>query len=124
MLYTGCSMLYCVRCQHAIELDLSLYQDEDAMNAAATKPGGLLSSFVRNLGVNVVGTQALTLQDIQPALVQLKSKLMDRNVAHEIANKYVAAKHSGCRQLVLPKPCLAAQCHVLSPQAVLNRRRL
>lgn len=59
-----------------------------ATDAAATKSGGLLSSFVRNLGVNVVGTQALTLEQIQPALAQLKSKLMDRNVAQEIATKY------------------------------------
>ena len=44
---------------------------------------------MRNLGVNVVGTQALTLEDIQPALKQLKDKLMDRNVAQEIATKFV-----------------------------------
>lgn len=66
---------------------------EDAGDSAAPKAGGLLSSFVRNIGVNVVGTQALTLEDIQPALVQLKSKLMDRNVAQEIATKYDLCKH-------------------------------
>lgn len=66
---------------------------EDAPDAAAPKAGGLLSSFVRNLGVNVVGTQALTLEDIQPALKQLKDKLMDRNVAQEIATKFVTFPH-------------------------------
>ena len=60
----------------------------DVSDNTAPKAGGLLSSFVRNIGVNVVGTQALSLEDIQPALVQLKSKLMDRNVAQEIATKY------------------------------------
>lgn len=64
--------------------------DEDeagAEAAAATKKGGLLSSFVRTLGVNVVGTQALTRSDIEPALATLKKKLMERNVAEEIADK-------------------------------------
>ena len=56
----------------------------------AKSGGGLLSSFVRNLGVNVVGTAALSREDIQPALTQLKRKLMERNVAEEIAEKCVA----------------------------------
>jgi len=60
---------------------------EAAANDAGSKAGGLLSSFVRNIGVNVMGTQSLSLQDIQPALDQLKSKLMERNVAEEIAAK-------------------------------------
>lgn len=34
-----------------------------------------------------MGTQSLTLEDIQPALEQLKKKLMERNVAEEIAAK-------------------------------------
>ena len=49
--------------------------------------GGLLSSFVRNLGMSVVGTAALTRADIQPALDALKQKLRERNVAAEIADK-------------------------------------
>lgn len=60
---------------------------EAATSDAGPKAGGLLSSFVRNIGVNVMGTQSLSLEDIQPALVGLKSKLMERNVAEEIAAK-------------------------------------
>jgi signal recognition particle receptor subunit alpha len=51
------------------------------------KSAGLLSSFVRNLGVSVLGTQALTHEDIDSSLQELKRKLMERNVAEEIANK-------------------------------------
>lgn len=122
--------------------------------AGAAGKGGLLSSFVRSIGLNVVGTQvgtvhqpslcprpasgtvpcisgttvlpackaqtdvfspshptpvqALTRGDIQPALATLKRKLMERNVAEEIADKCVvvldppgfppavAWLHSGC----------------------------
>lgn len=62
-------------------------EEEAATSDAGPKAGGLLSSFVRNIGVNVMGTQSLSLEDIQPALVGLKSKLMERNVAEEIAAK-------------------------------------
>ena len=60
------------------------------MAAGAAKPkagGGLLGAFVRSLGVSVVGTAALTREDIAGALAQLKRKLMERNVAEEIAEK-------------------------------------
>eukprot|EP00890_Picochlorum_soloecismus_P006160 jgi/Picsp_1/6545/NSC_03888-R1_signal recognition particle receptor len=53
------------------------------------KGAGLLSSFVRNLGVSVLGTQALTHEDIDSSLQELKRKLMERNVAEEIANKVI-----------------------------------
>lgn len=49
--------------------------------------GGLLGSFVRTLGVNVAGTAALSRADIAPALETMKRKLMERNVAEEIAEK-------------------------------------
>ena len=58
------------------------------MAEGAPAKAGVLSSFVRNIGVNVMGTQSLALEDIQPALEQLKKKLMERNVAEEIAAKY------------------------------------
>lgn len=64
------------------------------------KRGGLLSSFVRSMSVNVVGTGALTRADIAPALAELKKKLMERNVAEEIAEKVtesVAASLEGQR---------------------------
>eukprot|EP00891_Asterochloris_glomerata_P006558 jgi/Astpho2/6558/e_gw1.00099.7.1_t len=58
-----------------------------AAGKAAPKSGGILSSLVRNIGMNIAGTAALTYDDIQPGLVQLKRKLMERNVAEEIAAK-------------------------------------
>ncbi|EFN56873.1 hypothetical protein CHLNCDRAFT_21935 [Chlorella variabilis] len=60
-----------------------LEEEEEAAAAGAPKKGGLLSSFVRTIGVNV----ALTRTDIEPALATLKKKLMERNVAEEIADK-------------------------------------
>lgn len=66
----------------------SLCADEAAArDAKAGKAGGLLSSFVRSIGKNVMGTAALTQEDIAPALEQLHRKLMERNVAQEIASK-------------------------------------
>ena len=59
----------------------------DSGKAAAAPRGGLLSSFVRSIGVNLAGTAALTRADIDPALAGLKRKLMERNVAEEIADK-------------------------------------
>ena len=65
-----------------------LVTDEQvAKDAAEPKKGGLLSSFVRSIGKNVMGTAALTAEDIAPALEHLHRKLMERNVAHEIARK-------------------------------------
>ena len=65
---------------------LLLLQEAEAAGAAAKK-GGVLSSFVRNISMSVVGTGALTREDIAPALSQLKRKLMERNVAEAIAEK-------------------------------------
>lgn len=64
-------------------------EEEDATSAAsgAASKGGLLASFVRSVSVNVIGTQGLTRDDVAPALVELKKKLMERNVAEEIAEK-------------------------------------
>ena len=55
--------------------------------AAPQAAQGLLGSFVKSVGTSVMGTAALTREDIQPALTQLKRKLMERNVAEEIAAK-------------------------------------
>lgn len=57
--------------------------------AGGSKKGGFLSTFARKLGVSVVGTAALTADDIAPALEALRRKLMERNVASEIADKCV-----------------------------------
>ncbi|KAH7620176.1 putative Signal recognition particle receptor subunit alpha [Nannochloris sp. 'desiccata'] len=63
-------------------------EDIDAADSGTDKTkGGLLSSFVRSMSVNVMGTGALTRDDIAPALAELKRKLMERNVAEEIAEK-------------------------------------
>jgi hypothetical protein len=58
-----------------------------AAGAKSGGGGGLLSAFVRSIATSVVGTAALTAEDIAPALVQLKRKLMERNVAEGIAEK-------------------------------------
>ena len=44
--------------------------------------------------MNVMGSAALTAEDIAPALDQLKRKLMERNVAEEIAARYDEAFQS------------------------------
>lgn len=67
-------------------------EDSDGSDEEITSTktsSSLLSSFVRNLGVNVMGTQALTRDDIDAPLQDLKKKLMERNVAEEIANKLI-----------------------------------
>ena len=64
-----------------------VFHPQAADAAAKQAGGGLLSSFVRSLGVSVVGTGALTRDDIAPALEALKRKLMERNVAAQIADK-------------------------------------
>jgi len=64
-------------------------KDINGSSIDGQKGAGLLSSFVRNLGVNVLGTQALRHEDIDSSLQELKRKLMERNVAEEIANKWV-----------------------------------
>eukprot|EP00884_Botryococcus_braunii_P015301 jgi/Botrbrau1/2454/Bobra.0226s0013.1 len=59
---------------------------QSSKGSAAAKAGtGLLGSFVRTIGLNVMGTNALTAQDIAPALDGLKRKLMERNVAEAVA---------------------------------------
>ena len=49
--------------------------------------GGFLSGWVRSIRTSVVGTAALTREDIAPALLALKGRLMERNVAENIAEK-------------------------------------
>ncbi|EIE23438.1 SRP54-domain-containing protein [Coccomyxa subellipsoidea C-169] len=60
-----------------------------AKGRAAKGASSLLGSFVRNITTSVVGTAALTREDIVPALQGLKKKLMERNVAEGIAEKVV-----------------------------------
>ncbi|KAF5842562.1 SRP54-type protein [Dunaliella salina] len=57
-----------------------------AGNAGAqAKPKGLLGSFVNSIAMRVVGKQALSAADLEPALLDMKRKLMERNVAEQIA---------------------------------------
>jgi signal recognition particle receptor subunit alpha len=67
--------------------DADLDSDAESDAESIERGPGLLSSFVRSIGVNVVGTGALKKEDIAPALAELKKKLMERNVAEEIAEK-------------------------------------
>lgn len=69
------------------DVPYSSEEEEGEATSATPKKGGLLSSFVRSVSVSVMGTQALSRDDIAPALVELKKKLMERNVAEEIAEK-------------------------------------
>lgn len=62
---------------------------EDLLEESSEAAPGVLAGFVRSLGVNVLGTQALTAGDISPALEAMKRKLMERNVAADIADKCV-----------------------------------
>ncbi|KXZ55716.1 hypothetical protein GPECTOR_2g1266 [Gonium pectorale] len=54
---------------------------------AAPAKKGLLASFVSSLAMNVVGKSALSRTDVEPALAEMKRKLMERNVAEEIAEQ-------------------------------------
>lgn len=60
-----------------------------ASSAASAGPAkrGLLASFVSSLTMNVVGKAALSREDLAPALAEMKRKLMERNVAEEIAEQ-------------------------------------
>jgi len=66
-------------------IDIVLVRDGVAQ--IASKESGVLSSFWRGISVNVVGSNALTKQDIKGSLDSMKRKLMERNVAGEIAEK-------------------------------------
>lgn len=77
---------------------------EAALTETSSRASGLLSSFVRNIGVNVMGTQSLVIEDIQSALDQLKKKLMERNVAEEIATRYYLGAVGLCPTLSLSQP--------------------
>ena len=55
--------------------------------------GSFLSGWVRSIKTSVVGTAALTREDIAPALLALKGRLMERNVAENIAERCGAALH-------------------------------
>lgn len=72
-----------------ISYDDTEEEEEEEAAGAAPKKGGLLSSFVRSIGVSVTGTQSLSRADIEPALAGLKKKLMERNVAEEIADRVI-----------------------------------
>ncbi|KAK9843578.1 hypothetical protein WJX84_007680 [Apatococcus fuscideae] len=71
-----------------LDIIADLKEEGSAAGVGSGKPtGGLLSSFVRNISMSVTGTAALTADDISPALVGLKRKLMERNVAEDVAGK-------------------------------------
>ena len=89
------------------------------------KSGGLLSSFVRSIATSVVGTAALTTDDIAPALAQLKRKLMERNVAEGIAEKWARLfTSSGECSWVLSNPHACQLAHVHACHCSLAATRL
>jgi len=50
---------------------------------------GMLGSFMQSLALRVAGTSALTRDDLEPALKDMRRKLMERNVAEGIAAQVV-----------------------------------
>jgi signal recognition particle receptor subunit alpha len=64
-------------------------EDSEEEEEDPKQQSGFLGSFVKNLGMAVVGTDALKRSDVDPSLEDLKKKLMERNVAEDIANKIV-----------------------------------
>ena len=72
-----------------VDADESDDSDDSDDSDERGQQGGFLGSFVRNLGVSVLGTDALKQADLEPSLEELKKKLMERNVAEEIATKVV-----------------------------------
>lgn len=66
-----------------------MYGEGDEEGVDGRKQSGFLGSFVRNLGLSVVGTDALKRSDIDSPLEGLKKKLMERNVAEDISNKVI-----------------------------------
>ena len=75
---------------------------------------------MRSIKTSVVGTAALTREDIAPALLALKGRLMERNVAENIAERCVAA--SICASsLSLHHPAGTALFLILSLQKLLGR---
>lgn len=63
--------------------------DEEPVEPVEDVPqnSSVLGSFMKSISVNVMGTNALTKEDIQKALDIMKRKLLERNVAEEIASK-------------------------------------
>lgn len=95
-----------------MDADEDDYDEDDVDDATAVngsaKPAakaagggsGLLGSFVNSLAIRVVGKAALSADDLAPALAEMKRKLMERNVAEEIAARIcesVAATLEGQR---------------------------
>ncbi|KIZ06391.1 Signal recognition particle receptor subunit alpha [Monoraphidium neglectum] len=56
-----------------------------AAAAGPAKAKGVLGSFMSKLALRVAGSSALSREDLQPALEDMQRKLMERNVAEEIA---------------------------------------
>ena len=58
---------------------------------AAPRARGVLASFVRSVGVSLVGSSSLAEADIAPALDALKGRLVERNVAEAVAEQVCAS---------------------------------
>lgn len=67
--------------------DVQLKKASSTDSVQEPKKKGLLASFMNSISLNVVGKQALTAADLEAPLAEMKKKLMERNVAEEIAQK-------------------------------------
>ncbi|GBF89669.1 signal recognition particle receptor subunit alpha-like [Raphidocelis subcapitata] len=65
--------------------DSAVSKGASANGGAAPAPRGVLGSFMSKLALRVAGSSALSREDLQPALDDMQRKLMERNVAEEIA---------------------------------------
>lgn len=84
-----CSKEHCLLCQPRYpypRASASTQLDEEVVEGAK-KGGGVLGGFMSGLRLRVMGSEALKREDIQPALTEMKRRLMERNVAEPIAEK-------------------------------------
>ena len=66
---------------------LVFYKVEEKNQGSDAKKSSMLYSFFDSVTKNVVGKNKIEREDLEPALVSMKAKLMERNVAEDIATK-------------------------------------
>jgi signal recognition particle receptor subunit alpha len=62
---------------------------EKGASSSSSSSRGVLGSFAHALALRVAGSSALTHEDLEPALQEMRRKLMERNVAEGIAAQVV-----------------------------------
>ena len=104
-----------------------VFSDDGGGGAASTAApssrsgGGVLASFVRSVGVSLVGSSSLSEADIAPALDALKAKLMERNVAEPVAEQVCASVRATLVGAALPSLTRVATAVSSAVEAALTR---